>query len=262
MPDFLGMTANVFLIANRSTTTTMKNPFLTAVLISLSFSTAVSAATVIYQDDFSGLATSNLNGTTPDVGANNWVASTDIKANGSALTSNERAAYLPFAPVAGFIYTATIGVDFVSSGSGTGSLQFAFANTSSISVHPAGNSGGSGQLFIRQNGSGVSRSNHGTDILAQANGTYNLATPPIDVFTMTLNTTGSAWTYQGAINGTNVGNLFTYTTNPTITQIAFGGNGTGGGTGTFSNFSLTSVPEPSTGLLALLGGLFLLRRKR
>jgi autotransporter-associated beta strand protein len=66
--------------------------------------TAAYGQTTIYSDDFSGLSTSPLNGTTPDVTADDatWVAGNGLRANGS--TTAVYTAALPFQPQPNRIY--------------------------------------------------------------------------------------------------------------------------------------------------------------
>ncbi len=222
------------------------NPLLLAVLFTL----PASAATTItlYSDDFSGTSANNLNATMTDVGAGVWTANTDIKADGSTATAtSNRSAFLPFTPVSGKIYTATVGVNFSAVGSNTGSLQFGFSNNFTTTTSITGQSGSnvSAHAFIRQNGSGQVRISYnnpfGSDF---ATGTYNKTLPDIDVITLVLDTTAAAWTYQVSINGSTVKPLYTYMNNPTITQIGFGANAATGASGRFSNFSLTETTGP------------------
>lgn len=60
------------------------------------------------------------------------------------------------------------------------------------------------------------------------------------------------------ISGTDA----TYASGVTGFVVASSGAGTGTGNATFDNFNLSPIPEPASGLLALLGGLAFLRRRR
>ena len=65
-------------------------------------------AAQVYLDNFDGAATVNLNGTTPDVGANNWAAHNAFDADGLITpVTGGSSAVLPFTPVAGNLYTLT-----------------------------------------------------------------------------------------------------------------------------------------------------------
>src|SRR5262245_15763733 len=71
------------------------------------------AALVIYQENFTGSASTALNGTPVDVdnngGSNTWVANSGYKLNGATPTGTgvNSGAFLPFTPVAGNVYTLT-----------------------------------------------------------------------------------------------------------------------------------------------------------
>jgi hypothetical protein len=93
---------------NTRTMKTRKHILPLAALAGLALASA-NAAT-IFSDDFSGLATTNLHGTTPDVttGGATWVASTApsaYKADGSSTTTTEGSMTLAFTPVDGTVYT-------------------------------------------------------------------------------------------------------------------------------------------------------------
>lgn len=78
------------------------------------------AATLIYQDDFSGSGTTNLSGLAPDTATGllggsagaTWLASSIFKADGtsSITTASAGSAYLPFSPVSGYVYTISIDI--------------------------------------------------------------------------------------------------------------------------------------------------------
>ena len=87
------------------------------------------------------------------------------------------------------------------------------------------------------------------------------------LYTITLNTTGSNWTYSMTGPGGST-STYTYSTNPTITGVGIGtADFSSTGTATFSDFTLTATttPEPSTWAL-MLGGLgllaFIVRRRK
>jgi hypothetical protein len=69
-------------------------------------------AIVIYQENFTGLATAALNGKIPDTdnngGSNTWTADTGYKQDGTTPTASvNQGAFLPFTPLTGNIYTLT-----------------------------------------------------------------------------------------------------------------------------------------------------------
>jgi hypothetical protein len=229
------------------------------------------SATVIYQDNFSGTATTPLAGTVPttDTGSsstwsNQW--GTAWKANGSvavASATDLEVASLKFTPTTGKIYTLSISLNPTSygnfmafgftNGDGTGAP---FYNTTGPWLNVYGASGSSG--VAAQAGPGTSNTlvNAGVSSFNQ----------PAQIV---LNTAGTDWTVQWSYNG-SVLKSYAYTgisgsnPNPTgITQVAIRSDGDNG---TVSNFLLTesAVPEPaSMGLLVAGGlGLLLLRRRR
>jgi hypothetical protein len=82
---------------------------------------------VIFSDDFSGDATVDLNGTTPDVttGGATWVASLDYKADGSFADTAEGSMSLAFTPVDGKVYTLDATLENLN---GSHWAQFGFGN--------------------------------------------------------------------------------------------------------------------------------------
>src|SRR5215467_7289622 len=76
------------------------------------FAQAAIGAGVIYDENFGGLATDNLNGSTPDVdnSGNNslWSAFSGYKQDGTIPANVAQGAFLPFTPVAGNTYTLSV----------------------------------------------------------------------------------------------------------------------------------------------------------
>src|SRR6476620_12724672 len=71
------------------------------------------AAIIIYQENFTGLASVALNGKVPDTdnngGSNTWTAYTNYKQDGSTpADSVNQGAFLPFVPVASNTYTLSV----------------------------------------------------------------------------------------------------------------------------------------------------------
>ena len=73
--------------------------------VCLCLAAASVSAAVIYEDDFSGSGSINLNGLAPDVGTSVWVAHSGWKADGTP--GSYSSATLPFAPQSGRIYLLT-----------------------------------------------------------------------------------------------------------------------------------------------------------
>jgi hypothetical protein len=75
-----------------------------------------------------------------------------------------------------------------------------------------------------------------------------------------LDTTGAQWTAEWFVGGSSA-RTETFGSNPTgITHVGLGRESNTDTT--FSDFSLTVIPEPSAAALFALGGLALLRRRR
>ena len=80
---------------------------LTFAAVAMAFIAGAANAAVIFSDDFSGDATVDLNGTTPDVttGGATWVATSNYKADGSFTLDAPATMSLAFTPVDGSVYT-------------------------------------------------------------------------------------------------------------------------------------------------------------
>lgn len=104
----------------------MKSAFYAAILSILIVPAISQASTIIYQHDFSGSASSSLIGVALD-STNSYAGGTSgatwsgndvrFRADGTTTgTDNTSAAYVPFSPVAGYVYTISITVDATSIG--------------------------------------------------------------------------------------------------------------------------------------------------
>lgn len=123
---------------------------------------ARAATTTLYHDDFSGLATSNLVGTTPDIttGGAVWSGSTAFKADGTTTSNN--AVYLPITFSTNTTYTFTLTFDLAASSEAAwGALGFATTNTNSSSFN--NNTGATHQtMWVRRNGGAAAAAGGGT----------------------------------------------------------------------------------------------------
>ena len=195
----------------------------------------------IYQDDFGGLATAALDGQTPVTtqGSNTWevlnsnggnpVSGPYLRADGSFTGSSSSVysvAYLPFAPVAGNIYSLGIQATDISGVSGVnGSLGFGFSGD------PALNQPGNlGPWMARNWGSLTGSTYRNTASGSGGNLVGFTATGALAEASMTivLDTTQTYWTAQYYYGDTMVRTV-TYDAshpNPAITHVAvFGQKG-------------------------------------
>jgi len=253
----------------------------------LATSCLANAQGIIYQDDFSGSASTPLYGLSPDVdnngGGNTWVTRTDTGLPGglgrewyadghidTTLDINVNgAASLAFTPAAGNIYVLSVrfnqviidggessnwlGVGFASgqaTGSGAGAEFFGNDSPTHVTGHP--------WMMVR-----ASNTPHPNQWFlgpgANAGGAWTTAVGatggPVDL-RIVLDTTTPAWTVDFLAKNpadagyTNVGSG-TYAGNPTIGSVAVGGNFNIGGS--IDDFSLTVVPEPGSIALGIAG---------
>ena len=237
---------------------------------------AASAQITIYSDNFSGSGGA-LNGSAVDVGGQNWQAGSAFLDNGTvntvvAASANGQAAWLPFAPVNGTVYTATATI------LNTNPDWIAFGFMPAL---PVGGDWTATDFGVRHSNSGAhawgfSRNNATQNDQEFFNGVNtsnntglggNLADPanPITLG-IVLDTTGATWTAQYFLNGVQQGGSFNLpaTANTGIGGIGFSRdrNATAGTGGVISAFSLTQVPEPTTFAMLALGASLLGMRLR
>lgn len=209
--------------------------------------------------------TDPLHGTTPTTttGLNTWTAFSGFREDGFIADSGgagDAGAYLPFTPTTGNVYTLSVTVSAptgpVTTGwAGLGFTANNFIDINSTGIHEGSNAAAPWMLY-RQNGAAVTFDGPGaTGSTSTATGAYS----GTQTMNIVLDTTGAQWTAEWFMGTTSLDTV-TYSTNPTINYVAIG-RGAGNGM-TFSNFSLTAVPEPTTALLGTLGLLTLLRRRR
>jgi len=240
-----------------------------AALAGLALAASSAHAATIYSETFSG--TGDLNGTTPDTGANTWVASTDWNADwnadgsitGSTSGTDDDSAFLSFAPTSGNVYTLSATVTQPTSGFST-SAWVGLGFTASAAT---GSSGGTGFYSAPNNASPWMLYRVNSEVKTYAgSGTAGSAIEGNYGGTITLSieldTTAAQWTAEWFVNGSSV-RAEAYSTNPTITHVGFGRED--GASSTLTSFSLTAIPEPGAhALLAGLTGLVfvMLRRRR
>lgn len=263
------------------------NPMAMKLLISLALGLSQASAAIIFSDDFSGGA-GDLDGTTPDTGAVNWIASSLFNADGTT-EQGAGSATLEFAPVDGFIYTLDasyrglglvggpdndwFALGFVNGQSTGSTLSDRFITTNVV---------GSAWMLIRGDQSldpnAVAWSGTGA-LGAGNNGLLGLSvgipltpiTSEIDMRIILDTTAGggptgwtATWSVKRAADSsyTVVRPAESLQSGATISAVGLA-RSNGGVTGTVESFSLTSaVPEPSSAALLGLGALALLRRRR
>lgn len=227
-----------------------------------------SAQLTIYNHQFNGSG-GPLNGTPETVSGVAWQAGSVFLDNGVVQTlvagsANGQAAWLPFTPQDGLIYTATATIlnnqpNWIAFGflpaTPPGGLNW---TDTSFQVRHSNNgaylwaltrnnpTAADQQAFVGPNTSGV---------LANFNGDLVDPSQPVEI-KIVLDTTASTWTAEFFLNGTSRGTVNV----PDAAKTAIGGigfsrdrNATDNPGGTIQSFTLTVVPEPTTGALLLTG---------
>jgi MYXO-CTERM domain-containing protein len=250
---------------------------LLAGLVALACATASTASTTIYQHSFGGFG-GPLNGVATDVGGQNWQAGPVFHDDGAVATlvgsATGQAAWLPFTPAADMVYTleATInnnkpdwiGVGFLPllPNSAADWTQTGFGLRHS-------NNNSQAWILLRNNGSASDQQAFNgtgtTNGVATINGDLINPANPINI-KIKLNTRAATWTAEYFMNGTSYGvNNLIAAASTNIRGVGFSrtSNGTDSGGGFVSAFSLTAIPEPGSGLLAMIGlvGIGSLRRR-
>ncbi|MFW6065175.1 MAG: PEP-CTERM sorting domain-containing protein, partial [Planctomycetota bacterium] len=218
-----------------------------------------------------------LNDSAPDVapGSQTWTAlesdpveTTDPHTDGSVLTfeASRRNMYLPFTPGSGvYELSVQMKLDPADDSTDWAGLGFMGAEPRVDEGNMAfgeDDEGGRPWVLLRQNGAALAFAGPGAteDFGSEDEGTY--VPDAFHTLKVTLDTTGAEWTVDASINGSPLGETYTYTENPDIGSVGISTSPFGGDWEyTFDNFSL--VPEPTTlGLLGLGSLATLLRRRR
>ena len=215
-------------------------------------------ASTIYEETFSGLSSTDLNGTAPDTttGGEVWSASTAWNKDGSVdAGAGDDNAFLAFTPTSGNVYTlsATLATPSGPSWAAIGFVEGANTTTDFWQNITAATvpwvlyrSSTNVDSFIGrvENWTPADEGDHAGPI----------------TMSIVLDTQGAAWTAEWFINGGSVRSE-TLASNPTgITQVGLARES--GTDASFDSFSLTVVPEPASLALMSLGGLLIARRRR
>lgn len=243
--------------------------------------TSAEAVITLYSSNFPGASGTNLVGqsvtTSGATGAEHALYGTNasavweklstdnnpFRANGSVLALTG-GAFVAVTPQAGYIYTASVSINTTQNTANWISLGYQNNLTGSSFT---GN--GNGTLLVRGDG----QTSDGQTFLGVGTGSgasFDLGNDGINVVDIILNATdanSANWTMEFIVGGTTVRGPFTKTGDNVagtgnFADIRYVGFSTNAVTGNLSNFSLTVIPEPTAALLASLGGVLLLRRRR
>jgi hypothetical protein len=289
IPKFVNLIRFIYQIQKIMQTTTLKTMQTSLVTFAMSalmlYATSADAQTLIYSNAFAGSG-SALNGSavTYSSGAfgsgSVWQAGNLFLDNGQVNSlvggsANGQAAWLPFTPTSGNIYTATVTIlnnnpDWIAFGFLPALPAGGDWTATDFSVRHSNNgayawgllrnsTGQSQQLF---NGPGTG---NGTGI----SGDIVSATAPV-TFSIVLDTTASTWTAEYFLNGIQEGGAFDLAAGATTAIGGIGFSRTQNSTattgGTLSDFTLTveAAPEPSTLALCGMGlaGLFAVTHRK
>lgn len=249
----------------------------------LTLTADTATAAVLFQDNFSGVGSADLNGTTPDVtqGTTAWVADTEYNADGTGTATPTNAAIRAYLTLGGLIddnrgsadaiYTLSTTVNITSTGTDTQWHGFGFWDENAPSENFASTpSDGTAWMLRRANSdlqtflgprtaNGLTETGASPDDVA---GTVDLQIV-LDLTDWNGTSNWGSVEYYGKLSSTSTYNLIASgelgTTNSTFRAVGIGG---GSAAGDFDYFELSQVPEPGSLVLVALGGVFLASRRR
>lgn len=211
-----------------------------------------SHAETVYSDTFSGTG-GGIDGTTPasrgGVGTQAWIASPGLALSGSSsLVSTSRTGdfggFLPFVPSAGYTYTFTLTIGADNTGQTNDNFaEFGFAKLAATSNQFDSPAVTGYAWWLQRNVAGLGGNNFAYGGPAGANrlNTDFIKTPTTR--SIVLDTTQPQWTASFIRSGSTEAS-YTYASGQNPTDIAYIGLVSGFTTATFSNLTLTAVPEP------------------
>jgi hypothetical protein len=182
--------------------------------------------TTIFEHNFGGSPSTELNGITSDVGGKTWVANTNTKADGSFTGSS--ANLLDFTISSGKIFTLTATMDVVGT---WGAVGFSEGNNTNATWLVANDvwawifnrgddtSATAFITYLGQNTTGSSSYNPDPNLVGDVD------------FEIIINTNPATWTCEFKLNGSSIRGPTAFGSNPTsITYAGFGGQTLSAGT--------------------------------
>lgn len=229
---------------------------------------------VLYADDFSGPASTGLNGYAPDTRSGDWGSSdtatwasaTQFEADGRVWSSpnNRASALLPFSPVSGQLYELSADIDGISTWVGQQDdwVALGFAengnandNFTRTATH------GYAWMAVSSLGGTDQGTRYAGDENSPNTGSATFATTTNNMhLTIQLDTRSTNWTVKWFLDGLQVTDTHTYITNPDINYVGF--SRVDNARAYIDNFQLAVIPEPSSLALTLPAALAIAPRPR
>jgi hypothetical protein len=244
------------------------------------FCCSIANAQIIYSNNFSLGAASDINGTAPTMAYNyaggsssatwsdalgihdtNATGAVYFGANGS-VPGTPDSLLLPFTPQSGYVYTLIASLTFSGNPGNWVGLGFA-QNYSTNALYgygrfsDTGNGGPNGQdwMIATESSGNVQTFYSRNGQHFSQNGFFTAAGAPETLsLEVVLDTTTTLWTMAQYINGVQAGTTYTYTANPTIGSVGLTETTMGAPTDVqWNNIMLTATPVPEPSALALTG---------
>ena len=235
--------------------------FAVTVGLTLGLCTPATAAimTGVITDDFDR-GNGPLAGSTTPVGGATWVATYVVDSNRALASENNFAAYVPYSAPTDRIYSVEAVTERVLDGAGNHSTGIGF--TEDVPGPPPLNAGACSGLTLAINIAGeinISDDVWVTWITGKTMADVGLTGSYTGPVPLLLEYDPVNEIVRAEVNGIEVYNL-SYTINAPVTFAGFYHSNTGGGS--YDDFAIKEIPEPTTLCLLGLGSLALLRRRR